>query len=83
LTLGWHPSNSATSSTKIQKFFHCEFGLSEDALQNGSWQIKMVVPRKGDSEVRFLRVPQLNMASGLMIEFETGSSQRAQDLTRF
>ena len=64
----------------IQEFLDSHLRLPENVLQNRNWQIETVVPRNGYPEVRLLRMSELNVASSLMIDFESRPLQRSQKL---
>ena len=68
---------SAAPSQKVQKFLDGHLRLPENAFQDGGWQIKAVMTGNRHPEVWLQRMPQLNMASGLVIDFEACSLQCA------
>ena len=55
----------------LRKLFHSQFRLSKDTLQDRGRQVKAIVAGNGHPQMWFRGVPQLYMASRLMMNLKT------------
>ena len=58
-----------------QKLLNRHLCLAKNALKNRLREVKPVMARDRDPQMRLVRVAQLSMASGLMMDLKSGFQQ--------
>jgi hypothetical protein len=68
---------------KIERFFHFQLSLSENALQNRQREVETIVPRNCYPQMRLLRMTYLRVTPRLMMNLKASPQQSTQNLPRF